>query len=152
MSNLQPKQFFHGTTAKLNPGDTVLPAAKSGRHNWDDIDSLGSYAKFATNRTWVADHPSMAAEYAHFSQWSATEADGDPTVYEVGPTTRPRTARSDNGYHTRSAIVKRALTPHEVVQAGNPHHQMDNPEIMDDFKERANAMNTAATAMLGGKL
>mgnify|MGYP003420950327 CR=1 FL=1 len=55
--------FFHGTTAVLEPGDTLLPGTEVGRDNWGMEN---------TDQVWMHTAPDRAALYG-------------PLVYEVEP-------------------------------------------------------------------
>jgi hypothetical protein len=75
MSNLNPQQFtmYHGTTAELNPGDIVKPAAAIGKNrHWK---SGKSDVAYSTEDKSTADY---------FANIAAIRG-GTPRVYEVEP-------------------------------------------------------------------
>lgn len=69
-------QFFHGTTEELKEGDTVLPAAKSGRKVVHMSMTDPEYA-------YATDKPETAWHYAELA-WNHSDT-GHPRVYAVSP-------------------------------------------------------------------
>jgi hypothetical protein len=74
--SLNSRQFFHGTTAELRPGDSVLPTSQTGAKPVFRNESDSRHAYATTNQ---AD----AWDYAELS-WHASTT-GVPHVYEVEP-------------------------------------------------------------------
>lgn len=104
---LSGRQFFHGTTADLQPGDELQPGSKVGKGKGRSV--------------WLASHPDSARGWAQSraARDGHTEPDpNDPTgwatrstvpvhVYEVSPTDH---SVDRNGHHrAKSARVVRKV-------------------------------------------
>jgi rifampin ADP-ribosylating transferase len=75
VGNLNPAQFFHGTTARLRRGDVVLPSQMSGKDpTFTATDSRFAYASQTKDTAW------HWAERAWLNR-----GDGVPRVYAVEP-------------------------------------------------------------------
>lgn len=127
MTVLSPQQFFHGTDADLQPGDTVVPGNTIGKSNFTSLAAHRSDSVWTTpdehGAWWYANH-------AAGSHWPDTMPRS--RVYEVEPTGTPEKRRRLSQidpveYTTNSARVKREIdipppdmTRHESGQGELP--------------------------------
>lgn len=107
--NLQPRQFFHGSKAKLEVGDELRPAPAP------------RFRDVVPNRVYFSEHPWVAQNYAG-NVAGLTEGHGH--LYEVEPVGRvfhdPAAVgqgRRGTSHMAKSARVTRRLEPDEALQA-----------------------------------
>jgi hypothetical protein len=105
---LSPKQFLHGTSAHLEPGQIILPGGIMGKRKT-------SFSGTMHKRVYVTTSPSSAESY---SRQAVRSHGGEAHVYEVEPhhpslEADPETAGM-TGYEsemrTRYARVKRRVS------------------------------------------
>lgn len=97
--------WYHGTSAALTAGDTLVPGASVARSNFDDGDPDPDWqtAKaFAQQRVWVTPN---ADEAAYYAANASVQCGGTPRIYEVQPLGDPQRAEGHDGHHCDRATV-----------------------------------------------
>jgi hypothetical protein len=103
MSNLQPKQFFHGTVNPIAVGDKVISAAAQGHEgNYPNATTYARqsrvYVTTDENEAWKWANQTLGQQRRHGGD--IPEAERSPRVYRVKPD-RPRAQKSDiSGEHS----------------------------------------------------
>lgn len=120
--HLNPTQFFHGTTAELQPGDYLKPNfRKSGGYSADYADPDTGHSTHH-DFVWMADRPSVARMFTrpHISDVDFDRPDSSPAghMYEVEPEglthNPPGTWMHPHSYVSLAPVrVKRELHPDE---------------------------------------
>jgi hypothetical protein len=99
----EPATYFHGTDARLDPGDVLVPGAEIGRRNFgEDFNAKGG----GNERVYLTDDPVNAFDWA--MQGAARGRSKRARVYQVRAEAQP-TAR-DGEYVAPRAVVVRDVT------------------------------------------
>lgn len=100
--NLQPLQFYHGTSGfSYNPGDLLTPeeAAKNSNYEFSDSSKVYASSNFSTAATYAKMHPN-------------TQVGSKPVIYKVkalGPVEQDQNA-------IRNPASKQTSYPLEIIK------------------------------------
>jgi hypothetical protein len=89
-----PRKYYHGTAAKLEPGDLIKPGHEPEFENSAWGDPIGGYHYSRARRIWVTTSPALALLYAmrvgnvHVSEDGSVVGSRVPYVYQVRPLAR----------------------------------------------------------------
>ncbi len=132
--NLQPQQFFHGSSADLNEGDVVRPASEVGRKNYPGLQS------WRHKEVWATNSEADAWDWGHMG---GRHQEVRPTVYQVEPIDPPTKRRHLGGGPTRGAeFTMGAARVIGRIDIPPPDDSLDDPLMMPRRREEREGQGT----------
>lgn len=135
MPELNPQQFFHGTSAALEPGDRLQPAAELGMAHSPHRDMYDR-----PEHAWRRSKVFMSQDENHawgWAQHSASLTGRQPAVYEVSPSSDVEGHRHGAPEHfASSATVKRRIDIPPPTD-GPRQGQLFGAERWDSYEDKS---------------